>query len=132
VQADSPEIVHDASEPIFRVTAKDAKDMLKSVPGILKDLGQSAEAKGASQIVGTGVGKTVTWVDAVILAEDIGLELLDSEQERQPRRRLPNHPSHLRRSPSTTQLRSRSLSPFAPPTGSRFRKPYGNGERARL
>jgi hypothetical protein len=59
VQADSPEIVHDASEPIFRVTAKDAKDMLKSVPGILKDLGQSAEAKGASQIVGTGVGKTV-------------------------------------------------------------------------
>ncbi len=83
VQADSPEIVHDASEPIFRVTAKDAKDMLKSVPGILKDLGQSAEAKDASQIVGKGVGKAVTWVDAVILAEDIGLELLDSEQERQ-------------------------------------------------
>ena len=66
MQADSPEIVHDASEPIFRVTAKDAKDMLKSVPGILKDLGQSAEAKSASQIVGKGVGKAVTWVDAVI------------------------------------------------------------------
>lgn len=71
-------------EPLYIARPPEGvQKIIKGVPGFLKDVSSTRLATGVTRTISIGVTRTMAVVDAIVLAEDIGLELFDKQLENQ-------------------------------------------------